>query len=137
MVLSVTTNWILRFLSLSPSPQFFLGCMFLQITFQACQIAVNFNKYWTMLAALAYMNVIIRSSKLDIFAHITFKTSKWETKFSTYFTVDVVTLWTWCWSLLALMNWSFVSSLLNTVWQRYRSCCKPFAPCFYGGVLVV
>ena len=31
-----------------------------------------------------------------------------------YFTGDVVTLWTFCWSLFALTNWSFVSDILNT-----------------------
>ena len=29
-------------------------------------------------------------------------TSKWETEFSTFFTIDVVTLWIWCWSLFTL-----------------------------------
>ena len=50
------------------------------------------------------INMIRSSSRLDVFALLAF----------IYFTVDVVTLWTRCWSFFALMNWSFVSGILNT-----------------------
>ena len=74
--------------------------------FQACQIAANFTADWALSVALADMNAIKRTIRLDTFAHMTFKTSKWKTEFSTDFTVDVATLWTWYWYLFAPMNWS-------------------------------
>ena len=91
--LSVIIYWVLRLHPL--------------ITFQACQIAANFTTNWELLLALAYMNVTMQSSKLNMFVNLAFKISKWEAEFSIYFTVDVMTLWTWFWSSFALTNWSF------------------------------
>ena len=80
-----------------PCTRIFLGWMYQQMTFQACHNATNF----TTDLALALMNVLMQCSRLDMCAHMAFKTSKWET-YVEYFTGDVVTLWTWCWSLFAL-----------------------------------
>ena len=90
LVSSETTYWDLRFLF--PPRLFFLGWLHPQMTFQACQITANFTTHWALSVTLYYMNILMRDSRLDMIAHMTFKTSKWETEFSTYFTVDVVTL---------------------------------------------
>ena len=110
-------------------PLFFSGCMHPQMTFQACQIATNFTTDWALSVALAHMNVKIRSRKLDMFAHIAFKTRKWVTGFYSYFTVDVVNLLTGRLSLLALNNWSFISGILNTtILKGFNARMKLFAP---------
>ena len=73
------------------------------ITFQACQIAANFTTDWALSITLVHTNVTMRNNWLDMFGQMAFKTSKWE--FFTYFTVDMLILWTW--------YWSFVSDILN------------------------
>ena len=79
--------------------------MHLQMNFQACQIAANFTTDWALLIALTH-------DCYDV-EHVAFKDQQVR-EFSKYFTVDMVTLQTWCWSLFFLMNWSFVSNILNT-----------------------
>ena len=60
-----------------PFPFFFLfvGCMHPQMTFQPCQITSNFTADSALSIALASMNVMRRSSRLDMFAHMAFDTS--------------------------------------------------------------
>ena len=111
----MTTYWVLWFLSLL---SIFLGCMDPQMTFQACQIVANFTTDRALSIALADMNVMMQSSRLDMFAQMAFKTRKWETEFSTYFTVDMVTLWTLCWLLFALTNWPFVNGILIRLFSK-------------------
>ena len=54
---------------------FFLGCGHPQMIFQACQIAANFTTDWALSIVSVHMNVMMRNSKLDMFAHMAFKTS--------------------------------------------------------------
>ena len=60
----------------SSTSSFFLSCMHPHTTFQACQISANFTTDWALLAVLAHMNIIMWSSRLDMFVHMAFKTSK-------------------------------------------------------------
>ena len=77
------------------------------MTFQAYQIATNFTTDWALLIALTHMNVEMQSS-------IWLLRPANERQSFPHFTVDVVTLWTWCWSLFALTNRSFGIGILNT-----------------------
>ena len=99
------------------------------MTFHACHPAANFTADWALSIALIRMNITMQCSKGDIFAHMAFKNSMWETDFFTYFTVDVVTWWTWCWSLFALTNWLFVNGILNTALPKWLyASLNQFAP---------
>ena len=75
-------------LTFAISPLFFLGFMHPHMTFQSCQIAENVTTDWALSVVLARMNVIMWSIRLDMFAHMAFKTSKWETVFPV--------LYSWC-----------------------------------------
>ena len=103
-LLGFECNNVLTFVIPFYSPHFFsfFGILHRQMTLQACQIAANFTIDWTLSIALAHINAMMRSRRLDMFAHMAFNIIKWETEFSTYFTVDAAVLWTrfcYCYSI--------------------------------------
>ena len=92
----------------------FLGFMPTKITFQPSKTAVNFTTDWALSITLAHMNVMVHNCRIDMLAHMGLWPANVK-QFSTYFTVDAITLLNWCLSLFTLMSWSFVIHILNTI----------------------
>ena len=121
-VSSVTTNCVLWLLFCS-----FFVFMHQMMTFQANQTATNLPQTKALWIALAHINVMMQSRSFEKKAHEAFNTNN-KRHFSTYFTVDVVSMCTCYWSLFALTNWSWTSGILNTdVLKGYYAHMNQFA----------
>ena len=114
-VSSLTTNWVLWFLS--PFLLFFFfflvvctcRCLFKPVKLrQILPQTEHCRSLW-----LTWMSLGGVTSWTWLWIWLSRPAS--EGQFSTYFTVDVVTLWNWrSWSLFAFTNLLFVSCILNT-----------------------